>query len=102
MVLVSDDGWVPGSFFGVYHLKGLRAELRNGESGTQVCSLCGSKWEGKGHGGGGCTQGSGKLIRDTFPPRHTGDKPQGWRSRPGFPGILVKPLGENEASAPLC
>lgn len=39
MVLVTDDGWVPGSFFGGYHLKGLRAELRNGESETQVCSL---------------------------------------------------------------
>lgn len=49
MVLVTNDGWVQGSFFGGYHLKGLRAELRNGESGAQVCSLCGSRWEGKGH-----------------------------------------------------
>lgn len=67
MVLVSDDGWVPGSFFGVYHLKGLRAELRNGESGPQVCSLCGSKWEGKGHGGGGLHSGFRQAHQGHIP-----------------------------------
>lgn len=66
MVLVTDDGWVPGSFIRV-PLEGSEGRIKKWGSGVWV------QWEGNDHRSvRGCTEDSGKLIRPLPPAAHRG------------------------------
>lgn len=50
MMVVADGGRISGSFSAGYQLKGLRAELKKGEAGALVGTLCRSSGRGKATG----------------------------------------------------